>query len=78
VPHGPSEHLHFARVWIRIARHRRRRGVTVAVPGTFSYAPKSGTVLKAGSHDLQVTFTPTDNTDYTSAQAEVDLTVTSH
>ncbi len=56
----------------------KQLNATANVPGTFSYTPKSGTVLKAGSYDLQVTFTPTDNMDYTSAQAGVDLTVTSH
>ena len=37
--------------------------------GTFAYTPASGTVLKAGNgQTLNVTFTPTDTTDYATAQ----------
>ena len=46
------------------------------VAGTFVYAPASGTLLTAGSHTLNVTFTPTDTTDYTTAMASVTLVVT--
>jgi hypothetical protein len=49
---------------------------TGSVPGTFVYSPASGTVLTAGSHTLNVTFTPTDTTDYTTATQSVTLTVT--
>ncbi len=46
-----------------------------SVAGTFAYTPVAGTVLKAGSQTLSVTFTPTDTTDYTTATATVTLTV---
>src|SRR5262245_33181953 len=43
---------------------------TASVPGTFTYTPAAGTILKAGSgQTLSVSFTPTDTTDYTSATA---------
>jgi hypothetical protein len=45
------------------------------VPGTFTYTPAAGTVLKAGAQTLSVTFTPTDNIDYTTATATAALTV---
>lgn len=45
------------------------------VPGTFVYNPVTGTVLKAGTQTLSVTFTPTDTTDYTTATATVQLVV---
>lgn len=56
------------------------------VPGTFTYSPAAGTVLKAGIQTLLVTFTPTDtayvydyypnvNYYYTTAMAEVQLVV---
>lgn len=48
----------------------------VTVPGTFTYTPVLGTVLTAGQHTLTVTFTPTDNTDYTTATASVTINVT--
>ncbi len=48
---------------------------TVNVPGTFVYSPASGTVLSAGSQTLNVTFTPTDTTDYNTATATATLTV---
>ena len=37
---------------------------TANVPGTFLYNRAAGTVLNAGNHALQVTFTPTDATNY--------------
>ena len=38
------------------------------MPGTFTYTPAAGTVLKAGTgQTLSVSFTPTDTTDYTTA-----------
>ncbi|MGA9673560.1 MAG: Ig-like domain repeat protein [Terracidiphilus sp.] len=46
-----------------------------AVAGAFAYTPAAGTVLTAGSHTLSVTFTPTDTTDYTTASANVTITV---
>ncbi len=36
-----------------------------SVPGTFAYTPAIGTVLPAGSAQLNVNFTPTDNANYT-------------
>jgi sugar lactone lactonase YvrE len=48
---------------------------TANVPGSFLYAPPSGTVLNAGSQTLSVTFTPTDGTDYSSSNGAVTLQV---
>jgi MinD-like ATPase involved in chromosome partitioning or flagellar assembly len=49
---------------------------TASVPGTFTYTPGEGDLLAEGMHALSVLFTPTDSTDYTTAQADVLLTVT--
>jgi phospholipase C len=49
---------------------------TADVPGSFAYSPPSGTVLPPGDNILNVTFTPSDTTDYTTAQSAVTLTVT--
>lgn len=48
---------------------------TANVPGSFSYSPKSGTVPKAGTQTLSVTFLPTDRTDYVTATDSVSLVV---
>ena len=48
---------------------------TAGIPGTFAYTPAAGTVLTAGTQTLNVTFTPTDTTDYTTASKSVTLTV---
>jgi len=45
------------------------------VAGTFAYLPPAGTMLTAGQQTLNVTFTPTDTTDYTTATDSVTLTV---
>jgi fibronectin type 3 domain-containing protein len=45
------------------------------LPGTFVYSPVSGTVLGAGTQTLNVTFTPSDLTDYTSTTQTVQLLV---
>lgn len=45
------------------------------VAGTFAYTPAAGTVLKAGTQTLSVTFTPTDIKTYSAATASVKLTV---
>jgi large repetitive protein len=46
------------------------------VPGTFSYSPPAGTVLQPGNgQTLKVTFTPTDTTDYNTADASVHIDV---
>ena len=47
-----------------------------AVSGTFVYTPAAGTILGRGSTIVNVTFTPTDTTDYTTANASVTLVVT--
>lgn len=46
-----------------------------SVAGTFVYSPAAGTVLSAGQQTLEVTFTPTNTTDYTTATTSVTLTV---
>ena len=46
-----------------------------SIPGSFSYNPAGGTVLAAGNHTLQVTFTPADLAHYRISQASVSLTV---
>ncbi len=48
---------------------------TADVPGTFVFSPPVGTVLEAGTHTLAVTFTPTDGTDYTTANADTTIVV---
>jgi hypothetical protein len=48
---------------------------TASVAGAFTYTPAAGIVLTAGTHTLSVTFTPTDNADYTTATATVVLVV---
>jgi hypothetical protein len=49
---------------------------TANTPGTFTYAPAVGTVLTAGTQTLSLTFTPTDTTDFKSAAATTNITVT--
>ena len=44
--------------------------------GTFVYTPPAGTILLRGSTTLNVTFAPTDTTDYTTANASVTQAVT--
>ena len=49
---------------------------TANVPGTFTYSPTLGTVLKAGrGQALSVSFTPDDTTDYSSASATETIDV---
>jgi sugar lactone lactonase YvrE len=48
---------------------------TASVPGTFAYTPNTGTTLPAGSDTLAVTFIPTDLVNYTTATAQVSITV---
>jgi Flp pilus assembly CpaE family ATPase len=48
---------------------------TASVPGRFDYTPAEGKVLSAGAHTLTATFTPTDTTNYTTAQAAVSFMV---
>ena len=49
---------------------------SVSVDGSFSYVPASGSVQGVGSPQLQVTFTPTDGTKYTTNTATTTITVT--
>ena len=49
---------------------------TVSVPGTLAYTPLAGTILPvANNQSLQVTFTPTDSTDYLSSSKTVFINV---
>lgn len=48
---------------------------TANVPGAFVYNPAAGTILLPGMQMLNVSFTPTDATDYTTASASVGITV---
>ncbi|HVX14299.1 MAG TPA: MBG domain-containing protein [Pirellulales bacterium] len=48
---------------------------TANVSGTFAYSLPAGTVLHAGDQTINVTFTPTDTTDYSTATASVILHV---
>jgi len=48
---------------------------TALIPGTFTYTPAAGNVLATGTQTLSATFTPTDTTDFTTAQATVSLVV---
>ncbi|PYR88836.1 MAG: hypothetical protein DMF84_26990 [Acidobacteria bacterium] len=48
---------------------------TASAPGTLAYTPALGTVLDAGSHELSVTFTPTNAANYAGATATVTITV---
>ena len=58
-----------------IALSATQLDATANVPGTFAYSPKAGAVLNAGSQTLNVTFTPTSTSDYTTATASVLLQV---
>ena len=49
---------------------------TASVPGSFTYTPAAGTVLKAGTgQTLSVSFAPTDSTDYTTATGAAAINV---
>lgn len=49
---------------------------TATVPGSYTYTPASGQVLSAGNAQmLSVLFTPTDTTNYTTANKSVPLNV---
>jgi Flp pilus assembly CpaE family ATPase/2-keto-3-deoxy-6-phosphogluconate aldolase len=49
---------------------------TASVPGRFVYTPTAGEVLSVGIQTLTATFTPAESTDYASAEAKVQFTVT--
>lgn len=51
-----------------------RFGGTV-LAGSFAYTPGMGSLLGAGQHTLGVTFTPTDSSNFITAQTSVVLTV---
>jgi Flp pilus assembly CpaE family ATPase len=46
-----------------------------SVPGNFTYSPAPGEVLPSGMHTLNVTFTPADTSNCTSADASVTIMV---
>ena len=46
---------------------------TASVPGTFDYSPAAGSSVSQGSNTLDVTFTPSDSTNYSSASASVSV-----
>jgi hypothetical protein len=48
---------------------------TASVPGAFAYSPALGATPAVGNDTLSVTFTPTDNIDYSAATVTVTLTV---
>ncbi len=48
---------------------------TANVAGHFTYSQEAGTVLDTGTQTLQVTFTPTDEDNYTSTTESVSITV---
>ena len=49
--------------------------VTGGLAGTFAYNPAAGVVLAPGTQTLNVTFTPADSVDYTTATASVTIVV---
>jgi hypothetical protein len=48
---------------------------TASAPGTFVYNPAAGAILPVGTDTLNVTFTPTDPTSYTSATGSTTIQV---
>ena len=49
---------------------------TASVPGTFAYTPPAGTVLNVGdAQPLSVLFSPSDGSNYTTASAQVHISV---
>jgi hypothetical protein len=48
---------------------------TSPVAGTFAYTPAAGSIVSVGTTQLNVVFTPTDTTDYTTPTASVTLQV---
>ena len=46
-----------------------------SVPGNFTYSPAPGEVLPSGMHTLNVTFTPSDSTNCTTAEGSVTIMV---
>ena len=58
-----------------VALSSAQLNATSSLPGKFVYTPAAPEVLATGTHELSVTFTPTD-TNFPPAQATVSLTVT--
>ena len=50
-------------------------GLSVTVPGTYTYTRADGKLLQPGIHTRRVTFTPTDLTDYHIVTTRVTITV---
>jgi hypothetical protein len=48
---------------------------SASLPGIFEYSPAAGEVLAEGTHTLSVTFVPKDESNYTTAEATVSVTV---
>ena len=48
---------------------------TTSIAGSLQYSPASGTILKAGTQKISVTFVPADKIHYATATAQVTLTV---
>jgi len=48
---------------------------TANVPGSFTYSPQAGTILRGGGHTLTTTFIPSDVSHYSSATASVQIHV---
>lgn len=53
----------------------RHLNAAASIPGTWTYTPAAGKVLSPGKHKLTVVFTPADSANYTTAEAEVLVTV---
>ncbi len=64
-----------ARITYGTALSDTQLNATANVAGTLTYDPAAGTVLAAGTHELSVSFTPNDTTNYTTATKTVSLTV---
>lgn len=45
------------------------------IPGTYTYSVTSGTLLPAGQHQVSVTFTPQDSTNYAAVTQNATITV---
>jgi hypothetical protein len=55
----------------------RRRDYVIGngIPGTLAYDPTNGAILDTGTNTLSVTFTPTDEVDYSTVTATMSLLV---
>lgn len=57
------------------ALNRVQLNATASVPGTFTYTPRRGEVLRPGMHTLSALFTPADTFNHTVVEATVALEV---